>query len=75
MSPINEDYRIQGPVNTYDLNRLGNESINETANDNQIIEKNVELINKGTTETITEQQELHTELVNVDTVRLLDALP
>jgi hypothetical protein len=40
--------------------------------DNQMIEKNVELINKGATETVTERQELCTEVVNVDTVRLLD---
>jgi hypothetical protein len=39
------------------------------SNDNQIIKKNVELINKGATETITEQQELCIEVLNIDTVR------
>jgi hypothetical protein len=37
-----------------------------------MIEKNVELINKGATEAVEERQELHTEVVNVDTVRSLD---
>jgi hypothetical protein len=32
MSPIIEDYRIQGPVNTTKLNRKGNEDIRETVN-------------------------------------------
>jgi hypothetical protein len=42
-----------------------------TDNDNQVIEKNDELINQGATEAVTEQQELCTEVVNMDTVRLL----
>jgi hypothetical protein len=39
--------------------------------DNQIIEKNIELINKGATEAVAERQELHIEVVNVGTVRSL----
>jgi hypothetical protein len=41
-------------------------------NDNKIIEENVELINKGAMEAVTEQQKLCTEVVNVVTVRSLD---
>jgi hypothetical protein len=40
--------------------------------DNKIIEENTELINNGEMEAITEQQELHTEVVNMVTVRSLD---
>jgi hypothetical protein len=37
-----------------------------------MIEKKVELINKGATETVTKQQELRTEVLNADSVRPLD---
>jgi hypothetical protein len=40
--------------------------------DNQIMEKIVELINKGATEPVAERQDLSSELVNVDSVRSLD---
>jgi hypothetical protein len=40
----------------------------ELTTDNQIIEKNDELINKGATEAVAERQELHIEVANVDTV-------
>jgi hypothetical protein len=37
-----------------------------------MIEKKVELINKGAMETVKQQQELHTEVLNVDSVCSLD---
>jgi hypothetical protein len=40
--------------------------------DNQMTEKNVELINAEATEAVAERQELGSELVNVDSVRSLD---
>jgi hypothetical protein len=40
--------------------------------DKQMVEKNVGLINTGSTEAVAEQQELCTEEVNVDSVRSLD---
>jgi hypothetical protein len=44
----------------------------EMITDNQIIQKNVELIHKGASEAVSKRQELHPEVVNVDTVRSLD---
>jgi hypothetical protein len=44
----------------------------ELTTDNQMIEKNVDIINKGATEAVAERQELHMEVANVDTVRSLD---
>jgi hypothetical protein len=43
-----------------------------SANDNQIMEKNVELISKGATEAVAERQQLHIEVANGDTVMSLD---
>jgi hypothetical protein len=44
----------------------------EITTDNQMIEKNVEQINTGVTETAAERQELHSEAVNVNSVLSLD---
>jgi hypothetical protein len=41
--------------------------------DNQMIKKNVELINQVATEAVTERQETHAEVLNVDSVRSLNA--
>jgi hypothetical protein len=44
----------------------------EMTTDNQMLEKNVELINTGATEAVAERQELHIETANLDSVRSVD---
>jgi hypothetical protein len=52
---------------THLISQIPKETEVELTTDNQMIKKNVDLINTGATETVTERQELRTELVNVDT--------
>jgi hypothetical protein len=56
----------------YLLSQVSKETEVEMITDNHRIEKNVELMNTGTTETVAERQELSSDVVNVDTVWSLD---
>jgi hypothetical protein len=57
---------------THVISQVPKETEVEITTDKQKIEKNVELITNGTTEAVAERQELHNEVANVDSVRLLD---
>jgi hypothetical protein len=54
---------------THLISQVSKETEVKMSTDNQMIEKNVELINKGAPEAVAERQELHSEAVNVDSVQ------
>jgi hypothetical protein len=59
---------------THVISEVPKETEVEMTTHNQMIEKNVELINKEASEAVAERQQLYIEVATVDSVRSLDDL-